>query len=238
MHLMTKIRPSVESLEDRLALTSTQLILDFTPDTRGRPFQALFTRNPKLTRLLDLNRDGRVNLADAAAAMRQISSRVEALFSQFADLNVKVLFDNSSSGRLSAAQESESEQAAVMYVGSERNPYGNAVKGEAPLADDGTNVEGYGRVYGGTILRALNSNQGATRQTFVQTVAALVAHEFGHMMGLRHTNARASTNLMNPAPSQNSGVRRFINQRVLTEDDTYQNAVAELTASFEGQRDV
>ncbi len=240
---MTKFRPAVEALEDRLALTTTQLVLDFTP-TGGVAFTQLFRRNPHATRLLDVNHDGRVTLKDAALAARAITHRLSVLFTPFASLNLTVRYGDvggdSQLGKtlLDAAWNDDSREVAVLYVSGGKNPYGNAVKGEAPLAPDVANVEGSGRVFGANILQALQANRRATTQTLVGTFAAVAAHEFGHMMGLRHSLAFPNINLMNPVVSANAPTRRFINATVPTQGGANQNAVAELVRSFQGQSTV
>jgi hypothetical protein len=71
---------------------------------------------------------------------------------------------------------------------------------------------------------------------FVDKTAGVIAHELGHMLGLRHSRDQYTNDIMNPVQSQNPGAQRFLNVSRQTEDGTYQNAYQELRASFAGQR--
>ncbi len=66
----------------------------------------------------------------------------------------------------------------------------------------------------------------------------MAAHEFGHMMGLRHSYAYPSANLMYPSAGATAPSKHFINATIKTEGGPPQNAVTELEQSFLGQKTV
>jgi hypothetical protein len=143
-----------ESLEDRKLMTTTHIVLDFTPDTHPGSFYDTF-RYTKDTRgisptFMDFNKDGYVSKADATIAAGQIASRVEALFGQAAyGYNVKVgygdVLQNTNLGTkwVNWGLQKPNDQVQVIFVGGR-----NAGRlGVAPLANNGSNVEGYGCAY-------------------------------------------------------------------------------------------
>jgi hypothetical protein len=232
-------------LEDRTAPATTQLLLDFTPDVgnviQPVPFAALFrARSPRSLRFLDVNHDGRANLKDARITAERVRRRVEQLLAPFLPLGVRVdvtdVDGQTDAARqaLAAGLQSRDLQVDVLFIGGGTNPI-NDLKGEATIARDGTNVEGFGVVHGGQIAQSVRRLRKTRPADFVNAVAALAAHEFGHLLGLRHSDAFPDDNLMNPVPSRDPGRRRFIDAAVPTSDGTSQNAVAELIASFQGQ---
>ena len=73
----------------------------------------------------------------------------------------------------------------------------------------------------------------ATPNDFANWVASSVAHEFGHMEGLRHPTSGPANNLMNWGRTR--GQDYIVNGAVNTENGYQQNAYLELSRSLAGQ---
>jgi predicted Zn-dependent protease len=236
----------IERLEDRKMMTSTTIVLDFTPDTHSGSFWDTFryTRNSQneAPAFLDFNKDGYISKTDALIASRQVAGRVRALFNNAASgydvelVNGDVTKDTNLGKRyLEWGLKYKSEQVQVMYIGGR-----NAGKlGVAPVAANRSNVEGYGCTYSQEVALMLGRLQSrgysVQSQHFVNTVAATASHELGHMYGLRHSLGQYSNDIMNPSDNGQSAGLRFISNTRQTSDGTYQSAFAELQRSFAGQ---
>jgi hypothetical protein len=236
-----------ESLEDRKLMTTTHIVLDFTPDNRAGSFYDTF-RYTKDSRgvspaFMDFNKDGSVSKADASIAAGQIAARVEALFgvARYGQ-NVKVGYGdvlrdtNMGSKYVNWGLQRRNDQVQVIFVGG-RN---TGELGRAPLAANGTNVEGWGCAYSQQAALTLWQRQSVGKRVesrdFVYSVASTVAHELGHMYGLRHGRYQYSNDIMNPVQSSRAQDLRFISNNRQTTDGTYQSPLAELSRSFNGQR--
>jgi hypothetical protein len=215
-----RFSPRVEPLEDRLVLTRTVLVVDFSQDTGLRPLapatgfnghafaDTFATPGPSgsVPRFLDFNGDGRVDGADVAPAAQAIVNDVSAYFAPFPGENVTVegvdVGGDTGAGRtmLRRGIDSKSMQVFVVYVGgAEFNPL---IFGRSVQAAKGFNFEGYARVYSDSIAGFLaNSLSPATPARFAQYVASSAAHEFGHLLGLGHPVDFASEtdSVMDPA---------------------------------------
>src|SRR5262245_54037275 len=127
-------RPAVEALEDRVLLTVTRLIIDFTPDTavannfsgyHRRNFANAFRfQNAAASPFLDFDGNGVIDTRrDPAIAAALITAKVTSYFGPFLSLGVRVrgvdLLGQTQRGaaELRAGQSSARLQVFVMYVG-------------------------------------------------------------------------------------------------------------------------
>lgn len=215
-----RFSPRVEALEDRLVLTRTLLVVDFSQDTGLRPlapatgfnghaFADTFRTtdpNGNVPGFLDFNGDGRVDAADVAPAAQAIVSDVSAYFAPFQGEHVTVegldVGQDTGAGRalLRRGIDSKSLQVFVVYVGgAEFNPL---IFGRSVQAAKGFNFEGYARVYPEAIAGFLeNGLSPVTPARFAGYVASSVAHELGHLLGLGHPvdSASETDSVMDPA---------------------------------------
>jgi hypothetical protein len=240
--------PEVLPLEDRSLPASpqvtTHLVLDFTPDLVAEDFAEDFrVRTPKggVPKFLDFDGNGQVNSRDVRQAARRITKKVEQLLAPFAPLNLRVqssdfVMDTQWGQEwLDRGSASATTQVAVLYVGG-AIPGSGKTFGLAPLADEGYNVEDYGEIFSGAIARDLvRTKPNASSRHFVDLVASTIVHEFGHLMGLRHSTAVVPTNLMNANASPRPGLDCLVDSLVATVDGAPQNAFRELETSFRGQ---
>lgn len=242
MSSLRRTQPTVEALEDRTVPT-TYFIFDFTPDSGGSNFVDTF-RNTRTSQgyapnFLDFDGDRRITMTDVNTAAQRIAGKVWSHFSNWHGSNAKAYYgdisSNSNWGKrwIDWGRQYSGELVMTMYFGGT-----SSVFGRAPLASDGYNVEGAGMTYTQTIANWLIANKpSATAQDFVDAVASTAAHEFGHMLGLRHATSGSLDNLMNTNRNrQTPSSHRFLNASVNTEGGSQQNAFTELTASFRGQR--
>lgn len=191
--------------------------------------------------MFDFNHDGRVTQADVDLAAGQIASKVQGYYSPFLSLGLKVYYGDTASETsmgtrwLNFGLSNSSVQVAVNYLGG-RSSLGSEF-GRSPQAPDGTNVEGYGETYTKTIAQTLlAANPNATSNDFATYVASTSAHELGHMMGLRHSTSGPTNNLMNSGRTRGSDY--IVNGAVNTDNGYRQDAYAELTRSFKGERTI
>ena len=243
-------RLGVEHLEDRTLLTTTWIIMDFTPDSHPGNFVETFnqttTQGGHLPRWLDFNKDGRLSDTDVQMAADQITGRVQSYFSAAAagrDVRVRYgdVFTLSNLGTqwINWGRQYADQQVSVMYVGGTNR--GGGYLGMAPVAPDGSNVEGYGETYSRALANWMVSQDPRdtgrfTTTDFVNRMAQVAAHELGHMFGLRHNLGNMQNNVMNPSQPNNPAAARFLDRWVNTTNGYQQNAFRELRASFAGQR--
>src|SRR5262245_39684336 len=121
-------RLGMENLESRKMLTTTHLILDFTPDTHAGSFADTFF-NTKYSsgyapNWLDFDGNRYINMDDVNIAAKQINNQVGGLFNASANgQNVLLKWGdtgantNWGSRYLQWGQQYPSEQVAVMYIG-------------------------------------------------------------------------------------------------------------------------
>jgi hypothetical protein len=237
-----------ESLEERKLMTTTHVVLDFTPDGRAGSFYDTF-RYTKDSRgvspaFMDINKDGYVSKADATMAAGQIAARVEALFgvARYGH-NVKfgygdVLRDTYMGSKyVNWGLQRRNDQVQVIFIGG-RN---TGELGHAPIAAKGTNVEGWGCAYSQQAALTLWQRQSMGRQVtsrdFINSAAATAAHELGHMYGLRHSYRNYYSNdIMNPSQPSRAENLRFISNSRPIDTGEYQSPLTELSRSFYGQR--
>jgi hypothetical protein len=232
----------MESLESRCMMTTTTLAIDFTPDGSTGDFWDTFRfsrySDGSAPAFLDFNGDRRISGADAEIAAGQIRNAVGSFFaapargySVSATYNDVLVDSNWGTRYLQYGQQRANEQVLVMFVGG-RN---RGELGLAPIALDGYNVEGFGRTYSQEIALNLMQRRGVTKEHFVWSVAQTIAHEYGHMLGLRHSLNVFGNDIMNPSQSATPWNTVFSTVNQNTEGGPAQNSVAELRRSFAGQ---
>jgi|GEM_PF-5076776 len=234
---------NLEKLEGRAMMIATHLVLDFTPDYHAGTFWQTFQNsrysNGQPPAFLDFNGDRRITTQDAEIAAGQIRNAVGSFFVNPArGYNVTVGYNdvlsqtNFGYNYLTQGQRSANDQVLVMYLGG-RN---TGEIGRAPLAQDGYNVEGYGNTYTQAISTMLMNRSGSTKEMFVWAVANTAAHEFGHMLGLRHSRNVYANDIMNPTQDFTPSNDKFSAVNQYTEGGAAQNAYAELQNSFSGRQ--
>ena len=231
---------NLETLEGRAMMIATHLVLDFTPDYHSGTFWQTFqnTRSGGLApAFLDFNGDRRITTQDAEIAAGQIRNAVGNFFVNPArGYNVTVGYNdvlsqtNYGYNYLTQGQRSANDQVLVMYFGG-RN---TGEIGRAPIAQDGYNVEGYGNTYTQAIANMLMQRSGSTKEMFVWACANTAAHEFGHMLGLRHSRNVYANDIMNPVQDFSPHNDKFSAVNQYTEGGPVQNAYSELQWSFSG----
>ena len=233
----------LETLEGR-DVPATVLIMDFTPDYHQGSFMDTFYRtrysDGSIPGFFDFNRDRVVDYRDVSLAASQVTGRVTDFFRPFANnpanhlsIGYNDVFSNTNYGyNWLRAGVNSTDLVQVMYFGGS-NSGGVGIAGRSPEAHDGENVEGYGETYTHSIAQLLMFNRYATSTDFVNRVAAAAAHEFGHMLGLRHSTSGNPTSVMNPVMAQNAAALRFIAGNQNTENGYLQNEYTELDRSFQ-----
>lgn len=234
-------RLNLETLESRQMMIATHLVLDFTPDYRNgnflQTFQNTRTSTGQSPAFLDFNGDRRITTQDAEIAANQIKNAMSSFFAAPArGYNVylthgDVLTQSNYGYRFLQQGVNSTDQVLVMYLGGKNT----GEIGRAPLASDGYNVEGYGNTYTQAIANMLVNRPGSTKESFVWAVANTAAHEFGHMLGLRHSLGGYSNDIMNGTQGYSPSRDVFSTYTQRTSGGANQNAVAELQRSFYGQ---
>jgi len=256
-----RCRPAVEALEERLLLTTTRLIIDFTPDTTVRNKYVGFHRRNFADAFrghtvadapfLDFDGNGVIDTRrDPAIAAALITGRVMFYFARFLPLGVSVRgVDVLRQTQRGAAElrnglHSPRLQVFVMYVGGFIND--PSTVGESFQAAVGFNNEDYARVYADAIVLFFQQHLGPGMRPidFANFVASTVAHEFGHMLGLGHPipDFHDHTNVMDSSgDGQNDSFPdRFypadlVQGNVAGTSPGVQNPTQELFLSFLGQ---
>lgn len=189
-----KFRPRAEQLEDRTSPAT--LFLDFSGPAGS--FASEFARRGHVPggvlRLLDFRHHGRqrgrLNGRDLDRAAAEIVNRVQALLPWLHVAALDVRGDTGAGERV-LADHANKDGTFVVFVGGRADHWG-----DARTAPPGRNLAGPASVYAGTIL-----DYGAadfhipTPVWFAQTVAGVVAHEAGHLLGLHDTDP-ADENVM------------------------------------------
>lgn len=232
---------NLETLESRQMMIATHLVLDFTPDYRSGSFLQTFQNTRTATgqspAFLDFNGDRRITNQDVEIAANQIKNTISSFFAAPArGYNVSlvhgdVLTQSNYGYRYLQQGVNSTDQVLVMYLGGKNS----GEIGRAPLARDGYNVEGYGNTYTQAIANMLVNRAGSTKEAFVWAVANTAAHEFGHMLGLRHSLGGYSNDIMNGTQGYTPWKDVFSAYTQRTSGGANQNAVAELQRSFSGQ---
>jgi hypothetical protein len=244
-------RIQMGELESRQLLTANYLILDFTPDTHSGSFADTFystkLSNGFAPKFLDFNGDRYVNSTDVSIAASAVYSKVRSFYQPYLNNsynNLTISYGDYNSNTnwgtqwINYGRAYSTVEVAVMYIGG-TNVGGNSILGQSPLASDGTNIEGSGETYSRTIANNMLSNTYATSTDFVNKVANTIAHELGHMMGLRHPSVSNNYNIMSAYQSSTPGSTYFVSGKVNTTNGYQQDANYELLSSFQlNQRQV
>jgi hypothetical protein len=226
------MKPTLEILEERsLPSKAHVVLLDFTPPPSlgVAPFMRPWQGGDGW----DVNGDLKSNLQDCLAAEHLILQRTRALF---AGLGWTVrgadwTYQTDAGNRwLAKGVANPDTLVQVVYVcGRPPAKDGGATSGLLGLgyeAGPGVNFEGACVVFGGNMASL-------PIDYLVGFVGDACAHEVGHLNGLIHPkNQSAFLNLMNAQAGDDFAHIRISHQRVLTEEDTYQNAWQELVRGW------
>ncbi len=204
-------RLGLEALESR-DLLANYLLLDFTPDAvpgeawQPSSFASAFDLrydNGYAPGFLDFNQDGYVDSTDISLGAQAIANRVLQYFRGF---DIEVWWGDAGNNTelglqwLNWGLQSPSDQVFVMYTGGVRHDGNLGIFGEAFQPPDGYNNEYYAYTYAtGMAAAYMSSRPGATPGQFIDDVARVVVHEFGHLVGLGHVygNPAGDPNVMN-----------------------------------------
>ena len=249
-------RLGVEALEAR-DLMANYLLLDFSPDAiqgeryQAGPFVESFTLrydNGYAPAFLDMDADGYITENDVDVASVAIANRTAAYLQGF-DVGVWYgdVWSDTGVGLqwLNWGLQNPSEQVFVMYVGGWSFFPGALGVGYQPR--EGYNHEYYAFTFATETTAFFMVNQPwITPWQYVEEMARIVVHEFGHLVGLGHVynNPPGDVNIMNyranPATAQipNSWYPQIeLWNQSGQQYWGWQNPAQELYASLQGQPD-
>lgn len=246
----------VEALEVR-NLLANYLLIDFTPDAvPGEGWQpAAFANafnlryaNGYAPAFLDFNQDGYVGSTDVGLGAQAIANRVAQYFGQF---DIQVWYGDVGSDTnlgwqwLTWGLQSSSDQVFVMYTGGIRQDGNTGILGEAYQPAVGYINEYYAYTYATSVVRYFMEQwSGATPQQFIDKMAQVIVHEFGHLAGLGHVygNPQGDPNVMNYSSDASSACIPDASYEYIKLYDNnlhdywgWQNPAQELRASLRGE---